>query len=104
MIIVHTLLIPNNITSNNSKVYKNLIQESLSFSLKKGDVVFPPYQLFITIHCVRYQVVNPDSQSQFTKSKCHLNSSAIINYNAIHNLLSQWQGSPKCQPIHVPYK
>ena len=52
MIIVHTLLMPNNITSNNSKVYKNLIQESLSFSWKKGDVVFPLYELFITIHCV----------------------------------------------------
>ena len=52
MIIVHTLLIPNNITSNNSKVYKNLIQESLSFSLEKGDVVFPLYDLFLTIHRV----------------------------------------------------
>ena len=52
MIIVHTLLIPNNITSNISKVYKNLIQESLSFSLEKGDVVFPPYELILTIHRV----------------------------------------------------
>ena len=45
-------VIPNNITSNNSKVCKNLIQESLSFSLEKGDVVFLPYELFITIHHV----------------------------------------------------
>ena len=52
MIIVHTLLIPYNIISNISKVYKNLIQESLSFSLEKGDVVFPVYELILTIYHV----------------------------------------------------
>ena len=50
MIIVHTLLIPNNITSNNSKVYKNLIQESLFFFGKGGCYIPTVFPLLHMVH------------------------------------------------------